>query len=87
MTRSDFLLSRLRQIGQSPRALAYLCVAVLALGATQTWFRPGTFVAGGDIAPFIRDSVASEATSLWGHDFTSAGSPSRQIARAPELAA
>jgi arabinofuranan 3-O-arabinosyltransferase len=70
-----------------PATAAYLVPAVAALLATQTWFRAGTFVATGDVPPFIRTNLMAEVSSVWGHSIAGAGSASFQpTARAPELA-
>jgi arabinofuranan 3-O-arabinosyltransferase len=69
-----------------PVAAAYVLPAVLAFGVTASWFRAGAFVASGDVPPFVRAGVAYESGSLWGHQYTGAGSPSYQgQARTPEI--
>jgi arabinofuranan 3-O-arabinosyltransferase len=52
----------------------------------STWFRPGAFVDGGDVGPFIRGNLAGEIGSLWNHQATGAGSPSYQIDQLAEVA-
>ncbi len=70
----------------SARALSSLVPAFLAVAATQTWFRPGTFIATGDVPPFFRTDLMAEWSSLWGHALSGGGSASFQAsARAPEL--
>ena len=70
----------------SARALSFLVPAFLAVAATQTWFRPGTFIAAGDVPPFFRTDLMAEWSSLWGHALSGGGSASFQAsARAPEL--
>ena len=66
------------------RLLAYLLPVFVVLVATQTWFQAGTFVASGDVGPFVRTGV--ETSSIWGHDNTGAGSPTAEVVRLPELA-
>ncbi|MEO8292919.1 MAG: hypothetical protein ABI635_07235, partial [Actinomycetota bacterium] len=54
--------------------------------ATQTWFRAGTFIATGDVAPFFRTNLSAELSSSWGHSLSGGGSASFQsVARWPEL--
>src|SRR6266540_4763770 len=70
-----------------PRLLIYGIPAMVALAISQTWFASGTFIASGDLPPFVRDNLWGEAGGLWSHSITGAGSPSSQAAaRAPELA-
>ncbi len=70
-----------------PQALTYAIPALAALVISQRWFSSGRFIAGGDLAPFVRDNLAHETGGLWSHSITGAGSPSFQAAaRAPELA-
>ncbi|MGH3112836.1 MAG: hypothetical protein ACRDOP_05140, partial [Gaiellaceae bacterium] len=58
-----------------------------AVGAVLAWFRPGGFVASGDVTPFVRENLASELLSSWNHQATGAGSSSYEIARAVEVGA
>jgi hypothetical protein len=46
---------------------------VIAFVVAQMWFVSGTFVATGDVTPFVEDLMASGG-SLWGHAITGAGS-------------
>jgi arabinofuranan 3-O-arabinosyltransferase len=69
------------------RVLVYLIPAIAVGAAVQSWFVSGKFIAEGDVGPFLRQDVAAEFTSAWGHDSTGAGAPSFQIVRIPELAA
>jgi arabinofuranan 3-O-arabinosyltransferase len=86
--RVETTVTTFRSFGRRhPHLAAYAVPMVLAAMVTQFWFRPGAFVAGGDITPFVRDGVAAELFSLWGHQTTGAGSASYQIVRAPELSA
>jgi arabinofuranan 3-O-arabinosyltransferase len=66
--------------------LTFALPMIIGLFAVQTWFQAGTFIASGDVAPFIRDDVSAEGFSLWSHTLTGAGSASFQsAARLPEL--
>ena len=65
----------------APTALA----VVIAAGVSQTWFRPGHFLAGGDIAPFVRTALEGELGSAWNHGVSGAGSPSYVVVQAPEV--
>lgn len=57
----------------------------VAVAVSQTWFRPGHFIAQGDIAPFIRTSLEPEYMWAWNHDLTGAGSPTFQIIKGFEV--
>jgi arabinofuranan 3-O-arabinosyltransferase len=70
-----------------PRRAAYLMPTAVSALIVQTWFRPGAFIAGGDLPPFVRNGLAFEITSWWGHSGIGAGTPAAEIARAPEVAA
>ena len=66
--------------------IAYLSPAFIVAFLVNTWFRTGAFIAGQDIAPFIRTSMAAELGSMWGYSIVGAGSPSyRPTAAMPEL--
>ncbi|MGH8874373.1 MAG: hypothetical protein ACRDVM_03855, partial [Acidimicrobiia bacterium] len=65
--------------------LAYLLPTSLAIAASQSWFRPGTYIATGDVPPFLRRGLAAEFGWLWNHQLTGAGSPSYDVARALEV--
>jgi arabinofuranan 3-O-arabinosyltransferase len=65
---------------------ASVAVPVLvAVVVSQTWFRPGRFIAGGDIPPFVRVPLANELGWAWNHATTGAGSTSFDVVRAPEV--
>ena len=65
----------------------YALSSLVALLATQTWFHTGTFIATGDVAPFLRTNLSAELSTVWGHSLSGAGSPSFQpLTRWPELA-
>jgi arabinofuranan 3-O-arabinosyltransferase len=68
------------------RVLAYCIPSLLTLGVVASWFEPGHFWATGDMPPFERRSSIAEAFSIWGHQLSSAGGPSYDVARLPELA-
>lgn len=74
--------SRRRRV--AGRLVAYGIPVLATLGAVGAWYRPGAFVAGGDVSPFLRGNLAQELLSLWGHQLSGAGSTSYEIARAPE---
>lgn len=78
---------RVPRLARRGALLGYGIPVAAAVGATLTWFSPGGFVAGGDITPFVRDSLAHELFSPWSHQLTGAGSTSYEIARAPEVGA
>ncbi|MGI5242309.1 hypothetical protein [Dactylosporangium sp. CA-139066] len=59
-------------------------VAITAL-ATLTWFSSGRFAAGGDVPPFVRDSLGGEVTGSWSHQATGAGSTSTAILQLIEV--
>ena len=68
------------------RGVPYAVAGLAASLATQTWFRGGTFIATGDVAPFFRTNLSAELSSSWGHSLSGAGSVSFQsLARWPEL--
>lgn len=67
------------------RAAGFALPVGVAVATSQTWFKPGHFIAQGDIAPFVRTSVAAEYTWAWNHDLSGAGSPTFQIVKAVEV--
>jgi len=74
-------LRRLRDV-----LLAYAVPVVAALLASLSWIEPGSFIAAGDVSPFVRDNLATELGSSWNHQLTGAGSTSYEIARALDVA-
>lgn len=66
-------------------ALCYAAPVFLAVGACQTWFEAGKYIATGDLPPFIAVGLEGEHGWLWNHLATGAGSPSSQIALAPQV--
>ncbi|MBT8228248.1 MAG: hypothetical protein HKP61_13615, partial [Dactylosporangium sp.] len=64
----------------------YLLVLGLSTFIVSRWFRTGTFIATGDMGPFIRTGWAPEAAWSWNHQVTGAGSASYVIARSFEFA-
>lgn len=66
-------------------ARPYLVVFVLSSLIVSRWFRTGTFIATGDMGPFIRRGWAAEATWSWNHQATGAGSAGYTVARAFEF--
>ena len=83
------LLKRVRHAGLPPgigRALPYCLPALAAAVATGRWFRGTSFIATGDVAPFLRTNLSAELSTMWGHALSGAGSASFQpTARVPEL--
>ena len=66
-------------------APAYVGVWLVATGSVTSWFRPGTFIATGDMAPYIRTGWQAEGWWSWGHNITGAGSATYTVARWYEL--
>lgn len=66
-------------------AAGYVGPTCLAVAACQTWFKPGTYIATGDLPPFMAVGLQEEHAWLWNHLATGAGSPSAQIALAPQV--
>jgi arabinofuranan 3-O-arabinosyltransferase len=62
------------------RLLAYVVPVALALLAVQTWFRPGTVIAQGDLTPPFLSSTTS--ISSWNY-VSGQGGPSYAIVQAP----
>lgn len=58
---------------------------IAAAAAVQLWFRPGRFIAIGDVAPFTRIGLEREYPWFWNHATSGAGSTSYAIARAVEV--
>ena len=69
------------------RTATYLIPVVSAVGISQTWFRSGTFIAGGDLAPFLVKGLELEYGSHWNHLVSGAGSPNFQISLAAQVLA
>ncbi|MFC1437426.1 hypothetical protein ABUW04_04085 [Streptacidiphilus sp. N1-10] len=65
--------------------LRYALPAFLAAVMPLTWYRPGRYFATGDVGPFVRDGLAAELGSVWGHQVSGAGGPSYEVARLPDL--
>jgi arabinofuranan 3-O-arabinosyltransferase len=65
--------------------VTYLIPIVAAVAISQSWFRSGTFIAGGDLTPFISDGLESEYGSHWNHLASGAGSPNYQISLATQV--
>lgn len=74
-------VSRLSPAARS--VIAYLVPAVLVLGAVQTWFKPGTVIAGGDIPPLV--DVGTDYQSHWNHLSAGEGQPSFAIGSLPQF--
>lgn len=65
--------------------IAYLFPVTVTMAATVMWFRPGRFVAAGDVSPLVRDNLATEWWSLWTHQLSGTGSTSYEAGRALEV--
>jgi arabinofuranan 3-O-arabinosyltransferase len=63
------------------RPLAYAIPALVALVAAQTWFTPGTVIAGGDLGPPI--APGSDYISAWNQFGDGVGAPSFDIVALP----
>jgi arabinofuranan 3-O-arabinosyltransferase len=64
--------------------LAYLVPALLSIVAVQTWFEPGTVIAGGDLAPPI--APQADYDSHWSHLTVGEGAPGYNISGLPYAA-
>lgn len=81
--------ARVKGVGQqllSGAAIMYGVPVAVAIAMTFRWFRPGQFVAAGDVSPFIRDGLATELWSGWTHQMTGAGSTSYEMTRSFDVA-
>ena len=67
------------------RGRPYLLVLVVSTFVVSRWFHTGTFIATGDMGPFIRRGWAPELTWSWSHQVTGAGSASYAVARGFEV--
>jgi arabinofuranan 3-O-arabinosyltransferase len=63
----------------------YFAVFLISSVVVSRWFVPGTFIATGDMGPWIRQGWAPEATSSWNHTISGAGSAAFTVARGFEL--
>jgi hypothetical protein len=62
----------------------YVVVTGAALLAAQTWFRPGTYIAFGDLFPFLEDSaLLSKAIPVWNTLSNGVGGRNSSIVNAP----
>jgi arabinofuranan 3-O-arabinosyltransferase len=66
-------------------ARPYLIVFAISSLIVSRWFRTGTFIASGDMGPFIRQGWAPEAAWGWNHQTTGAGSAGYTMARGFEF--
>ncbi|MGV1003624.1 MAG: hypothetical protein ACOYEV_02415 [Candidatus Nanopelagicales bacterium] len=64
---------------------AYLLVGLISALVVSRWFRAGTFIATGDMGPFLRRGWAPEVLWTWSHQTTGAGSATYTLARWPEF--
>jgi arabinofuranan 3-O-arabinosyltransferase len=74
---------RLARTGLATRP--YLVVLVLSSFIVSRWFRTGTFIATGDMGPFIRRGWEQEFLWSWNHQTTGAGSAAYTLVRAFEF--
>jgi arabinofuranan 3-O-arabinosyltransferase len=72
-------------VGWARRQRPYLLVLLGSTFVVSTWFRTGTFIATGDMGPFIRRGWAPEAVWSWNHSVSGAGSAAYDIARGAEF--
>lgn len=63
----------------------YLITLLISSLIVAQWFRAGTFIATGDMGPFIRRGWAPEALWSWNHAVTGAGSATYTIGRGIEF--
>ena len=66
-------------------ARPYAVVLGLSTFVVSRWFRTGTFIATGDMGPFIRRGWTPELLWSWNHQTTGAGSASYTLARGFEF--
>lgn len=80
------LLAVLDRLG-APKSwlISHAFPTLIAMLASIRWYEPGTYIAAGDVTPFIRDNSAQELTSLWNHQLSGAGSTSTEITRLFEV--
>jgi arabinofuranan 3-O-arabinosyltransferase len=64
---------------------AYLIVIAISTLIVSRWFRAGTFIATGDMGPFIRQGWEPGVLWSWNQQITGAGSAAHTIGRAPEF--
>ncbi|MEI2715463.1 MAG: hypothetical protein V9E98_00430 [Candidatus Nanopelagicales bacterium] len=73
--------SRLRPSSWSVMTRAYVITGVISSVIVSTWFRSGTFIATGDMGPFIRRGWSAEVLYSWNHQVSGAGSAAHTIGR------
>ena len=66
-------------------ARAYLIVFTISTFVVSRWFRAGTFIATGDMGPFIRQGWEPGVLWAWSYQITGAGSATHTIGRAFEF--
>lgn len=66
-------------------ARPYLVVLGLSTFVVTRWFRTGTFIATGDMGPFIRRGWTPELLWSWSHQQSGAGSATHVVARGFEF--
>lgn len=63
----------------------YLIVFLISSVVVSRWFVPGTFIATGDMGPWLRQGWEPEGTSSWNHTISGAGSAAFTVARGFEF--
>ncbi len=66
-------------------ARAYGIVLIISTLIVGRWFRAGTFIATGDMGPFLRQGWEPGVLWSWNQQVTGAGSAAHTIGRAPEF--
>lgn len=82
---ASVLTARHKSRQRRSSVFGYLFPIVLAVSATLAWFAPGGFIAGGDVAPYVRNNLPRELWSVWNHQTTGAGSASYSSAQALDV--
>jgi arabinofuranan 3-O-arabinosyltransferase len=78
----------MKQTHPAPRRMiliGYLLPVALALIACVRWFSSGRFIAGGYVAPYVREGLAGELASMWNHQSVPTGSASFAVVGAPDV--
>lgn len=70
-----------RQRGAWQPAIA----AIISALSVQAWFRPGQFIASGDISPFERRGLSRQLFWAWNHQGTPDGGAASSASRWPEV--
>lgn len=84
----DMATTGVQPLPAQPRwaARAGYWLPLLAIAAAVlTWFRPGRFIAAGDVAPYVRENLAGELSSVWNHQTSGGGSTTYAITEALDV--